>query len=318
MQELVARYERSVNDIKTTHKEYTIKILQILAEINALIRMRMCATDSYSFVPDEVAAPQIGKLRVGRIKGNTEPGKKIPVTDDYMNIIVTSHNQKGLGHSLSPYVLTDSKGRIMENLWQFSKIYANVTKQTQPNWQWENETHAVKDTFGKYVPTEDYWLWRQSGMEHDKPVRYPNGFRGKAECLHILWPTDESRLYDPNVKMNQYGYIESRKKVYCKLYASMVKDNLEFKKLQQMLQSGINLQILDVDGPDVDKATDKKGTIKAPYNTMPVGIFGDTSGVGSIEINETNIKLLMLDTDQPFGHGYVLACLLLGKEEWLN
>jgi hypothetical protein len=338
LQQAYRKYEEAVKAFKKAFIEGNFKIQKAIAAINATIKYNMCTDLSYANVhtfvkngpvvlssegtkhPDIIFAG--GRIRVGRIRGRNEVGKQIPITDGYVNIVVTSHNKKGLGHSLSPYVLCDSKGRLMENLWQFSKVYERVHKQQQPEWSWDAEIHATldggkEDAPHNYTPNADYWVWRQTGMEHDHAVRYPNGFKGKAECLYVLWPKSLENLYDPKAPMEKLSYVEARKKVYCRLYATLAKDNEEFKKLQEMLEEGINLQILDVDGPDVEKAT-KKGTIKAPYDTIPKGVYGETSGVGSIEITEQNIKLLMEDTDQPFGHGYVLACMLLDKTNWLK
>jgi len=324
LKEAILRYDASFARFEKERVEGLNKILKLLSDINATIKFNMCHDMSRKPVIDHkkhrTYVTAGGHVRVGRYRGKNEPGEKIPVTDGFLNVIVTSHNQKGLGASLSPYVVADSKGRIMENLWQFSKVYTRVHKQTQPNWSWEAEEHYVYDKkTAKGKPTSDYWEWRQAGMEHDKPVRYPNGFKGKAECLFALWPTNGKleSVTNPKVKMDQIGYIEARKKIYAPLYIQLAKGNPELLKLQEMLESGISIQIIDVDGPDIVKATAADGTVKEPYDSIPKGIHGVTSGVGSIEITEQNIKLLMDDPDQPFGHGYVLACMLLEKEEWL-
>jgi hypothetical protein len=44
---------------------------------------------------------------------------------------------------------------------------------------------------------------------------------------------------------------------------------------------------------------------------MPEGVYGEDK-VGSIEINEKNIKALLDYTGSPFGHGFTLAADLLG------
>jgi len=324
----IKKYAQSVARLKQTRMENTEKVLKIIQEINFIIKYQMINQDyvqGFSVTienPVHEHQPHIfagGKLRVGRIRPKTEAGNQFPVTETFNNVIVTSHNQTKLGHSLSPYKVADSKGRIMENIWQFAKIYPKVHDQKQPDWTWDEEVHVDE----KGNPTPAYWEWRQAGMEHDKPIRYPNGFKHRGECLHVLWPRS-GKLEDicnPNAEMVKLKYIQSRKKVYCPLYYTLIKTNPEFVKLQSMLEKGINLQLLDVDGPDVEKATqmiDGKEVVKPPYNKIPKGIYGVTSGVGSIDINMNNIKLLLEDEDQPFGHGYVLACALLGKTDWLK
>jgi len=316
------KYDASVAALDKASREWNEKLLKMMAEIHAILKFNMCHDMSRKPVIDTKKHRSYvtagGHVRVGRYRGKNEPGDKIPITEGFLNVIVTSHNRKGLGASLSPYVLTDSKGRIMENLWQFSKVYTRVHAQTQPNWTWGAEEHYITDKkTAKGHLSPDYWEWRQAGMEHDKPIRYPNGFKGKAECLFALWPDDNKSVLNQKAKMKEIGYIEARKKIYAPLYAGMARINPEFAKLREMLESGISLQIIDVDGPDVVKAFGKDGLLKEPYDTIPKGIHGQTSGVGSIEITQQNIQLLMADPDQPFGHGYVLACMLLEKEEWL-
>ena len=316
------KYDASVVALSKASSEMNIKLLKIMAEINSILKFNMCHDISRKPIIDtkkhRAYVTAGGHVRVGRYRGKNEHGDQVPYTEGFLNVIVTSHNRKGLGASLSPYVVADSKGRIMENLWQFSKVYTRVHAQIQPNWTWEAEEHYVSDkSTAKGHLTSEYWEWRQAGMEHDKPVRYPNGFKGKAECLFALWPDDNESVLDPKAKMSEIGYIDARKKIYAPLYVELAKDNKELKKLQDMLESGVSIQIIDVDGPDITKAMGADGILKEPYDTIPKGIHGQTSGVGSIEITEQNIKLLMEDPDQPFGHGYVLACMLLEKTEWL-
>jgi hypothetical protein len=84
-------------------------------------------------------------------------------------------------------------------------------------------------------------------------------------------------------------------------YADMIKREPEFHKLKGMYEKGANLQILDVDGP-------------VPDSYYPNNIVKD----GSIEITKEIIKALLNDPKHPFGHGFVLAVCLMGKEEWLQ
>ena len=71
-----------------------------------------------------------------------------------------------------------------------------------------------------------------------------------------------------------------------------------------MVDNGTNLQLIEVDGPDPSLSF-------APYDQISY----DNPG---LDINEQNIKMLLNDERKPFGHGYVIATLLLGKEEWLK
>ena len=76
-----------------------------------------------------------------------------------------------------------------------------------------------------------------------------------------------------------------------------------------MVKNGENIQLIDVDGP-----------VRAdyyPYNKMVEGDYGD-DGYGSILITEKRVKGMLNEPRQPFCHCYVLACCLLGHEEWLE
>jgi hypothetical protein len=245
---------------------------------------------------------QYGRVRVGRIRGQFDKGQKYPITYGYRNIVVTSHASVGsLGAGLSPYILRDPAGRIMENIWQFAKVYASVPEIKTPAWSWKAEIH-VKD--GKILPA--YWKWRMAGMNHQIPVRYPVGFHDRHKCLYALG-IDAT----PENPGDQMKYVEARKKIYVPVYAELAKQSEEFTQLQALLHEGYNLQILDVDGPkplDGHPILDGKKLLK--------GIYGE-SETGSVDINEETIRNLIEITAQAFGHGYVLASCLLNGEEWL-
>lgn len=80
-------------------------------------------------------------------------------------------------HSLSPYELKNDQGHIMENSWQFSKIYAKVPKSVQKYSRWNPmiiwdhpaETHFIPDQddptdFSKGQILPAYSVWRKKGM----------------------------------------------------------------------------------------------------------------------------------------------------------
>jgi hypothetical protein len=70
------------------------------------------------------------------------------------------------------------------------------------------------------------------------------------------------------------------------------------------LNSVENLQIIEVDGP-------VPNLNYYPYNKISVNDPG-------LKITEKRIKTLLNDTRKPFGHGYVIAALLLDGEKWLG
>ena len=154
-------------------------------------------------------------------------GKPLPETPDFKNILIHTKSVKTLGVELSPYVLTNEEGQLVENVWQFSKVYEKVEEQKiplsrfQPNtivWEHPAETHVVD---GEIQPA--YWAWRKKGMQNSYAVRYPNGFNGRRKCLYSLWPVN-----DDDVLFEQLDYIQARKKIYCGEYARLAPKTNDF------------------------------------------------------------------------------------------
>lgn len=231
------------------------------------------------------------------------PGKPEPHSPGFKNIVI--HTQKNvLGGDLSPYNLSDENGNLLENIWQFSKVYPKVHAQRiplsaryHPNtiiWEWKEEVHYKNKKIQK-----EFWEWRRQGMKNYKAVRYPNGFQGRHECVFALWP----KIENPK-KFIKLDYIQARKKIYCGEYARLAPKTPHFKKLKKMLDDGKNLQIVEVDGPDP--------TLDFPPYDQ---ISKENPG---LDINETVIRTLVNDPQKPFGHGYCIAALLLDGADWMK
>ena len=235
-----------------------------------------------------------GQVRVAKYY----PKRGMPAAPDgYRNILIHSSG-KTLGAALSPYKLKDEQGRLIENVWQFAKVYQKVDAQKTPmSWRfklntiiWEHPAEVHVDEEGNLTP--EYWAWRDKGMKHWYAVRYPNGFQGRHKCLYAYW--DGEKL----------GYIESRKKIYCGEYIRLAPTHPDFIKLKALLDEGQNIQIVEVDGPDPTLTY-------APYDR----ISRDDPG---LPIDEQTIRTLIDDERKPFGHGYVIAALLLDGADWLK
>ena len=226
------------------------------------------------------------------------PGKPPPTMPGYKTILIHVRGDE-LGGDLSPYVLRDERGCLLENVWQFAKVYARVGAQRtpmsrfQPNkiiWEHPAEEHYTGDDV-----TPAYWAWREKGRNNSYAVRYPNGFNGRSQCLFSLWPDMDPQRLD---------YIAARKKIYCGEYARLAPHTPHFKKLSAMLASGESLLLAEVDGPD-------------PTLTFPPYDQISAAAPGLLACEET-IRLLVNDVRKPFGHGYVIAALLLGGEQWMR
>ena len=134
-------------------------------------------------------------------------------------------------------------------------------------------------------------------MSAKDAVRYPVGFskEARASCLYALWKNDEG-------KYEKLDYVEARKKIYKKVYTDLVKKTEKFKKLKQMLAKGVNLLILEVDGPQQESLE----YYKEKYNVSDDFIVNNT-----ILVTPDNMNIMLNDTKHAFGHGYCLAMALL-------
>jgi hypothetical protein len=243
-----------------------------------------------------------GKIRVGRYdyKNKIEPR-----TEGYANILIHVKDK------LSPYVLKDSRGMIMENKWQFSKVYEYVNEQkqtlhkytTKPGWTHPAEKHFDRKT--KQL-TEEYWKWRLKGRKCEFPVRYPNGFYGKSKCIFVLHVDGEDdgnmdKDKDKDKEFKSLGIVEGRVRVYFHEYVKMARLDPFYVELKKMLDSGVNLQINEVDGPPIS-------CMEAPFDKVVNG---------SIEITKEVAVAWLKQRKYSFGHGISLAIALLDGDSWL-
>lgn len=250
-------------------------------------------------------------IKVGSIKSGSDPQiynyqKLYP---DYEIVVVMTKSSKW--GSLGPYVLRNENGILIENLWQFSKIYEYVPKSVQRYsqydqkiiWDHPEETH-IKD--GKL--TTECINWIKKGFKCQYAIRYPVGYSPKyrAACKFAIQdlPKIIQKCTDYSFKIDdfkQLDYIEARKLIYLPEYCKSVKKQSDFTKLKDILQIK-NLLILEVDGP-VEKSL---SYYTEKYNVNKTFIVN-----GTIDITKENLKIMLNDTKHPFGHGYCLAAALL-------
>lgn len=228
------------------------------------------------------------------------PGKPLPQKPGY-RVIHIHIDAVPLGGDLSPYVLRDEKGRLLENVWQFSKIYRRVKRQRIPKsryhpneiiWEHDEEQHIAEDGSA----TRAYWAWRNKGQRNRYAVRYPVGFHERASCVASLWMVDG--------QLRWLDYIAARKHIYCGEYARLAPHTPHFKILSNLLDAGENLLIVEVDGPDPNLTYGPYANISPESPCM--------------QMDEATCRFLVDDERKPFGHGFVIAALLLGGADWMK
>lgn len=235
-----------------------------------------------------------GQIRVGRI--DYSGGKpKNPSFENFTPIIVlTKSSPYG---SIGPYALKDKHGRIMENIWQFSKVYVSVPQTHEKFSRWDNtviwqhpaERHINED--GSL--TKEYWRWRQKGFKCQYAVRYPVGMKHRKTCQYLLKDNSDEKL----------TYIEARKRLYLPVYVHLARQQPQYYELLQRLSQGENLLIIEVDGPHEECL---------PYYKKYYKVGDDFIVNSTISVTKENMEIMMNDTSYPFGHGYCLAMALLG------
>lgn len=140
--------------------------------------------------------------------------------------------KSGQWSDLSPFKLGPCKvdgylaARLMENAWQFSKLYKCHAESL-------GENHPSGK---KFVHTLEHIQWRLRGFADPIPRRYPMGKGAIPLCS--LWHSEH------------LGYIEARKRIYVPLYAKAVVKTEGFKLLRQQVRRGIPLILRDYDGYD--------------------------------------------------------------------
>lgn len=239
-------------------------------------------------------------IRVGRCKYNG--GKRVDPSYEGFTPIIVMMKSHSKWYPLSPYELRDEKGRIHENIWQYSKTYKSVPKSVQrysrynPTIIWDHpaEVHVNDDN----MLTQEYLRWRKKGMSNPYAVRYPVGYNHRHKCI-CAFPDNANGDIDFSRPLD---YVQSRKVIYLPIYSRLAKQTKEYQELKQRLNNGENLLIVEVDGPHQESLD----YYQQKYQVDNTFIVGDT-----MLITPENIEIMLNDTKHPFGHGYCLAMALL-------
>lgn len=238
----------------------------------------------------------------GRIRnGKSAHGKTTtyPHIDGFTQVISLTPEGSRYGN-LSPYSLRNETGELLENVWQFSKVYPRVpggpvryaARSKKIVWDWPAQVHL--DLEGN--PTAEYWQWRKAGKRAPEPVRTPVGWKNMKTCKYALEKDEQPSETNPKL-----DYIESRKKIYLPIYYRSVIQHPDFLDLSRRWRSGENLLIIEIDGPHQESM---------PYYQEKYNVPNDFIVDNTIESTENNLAILLNDPKHPFGHGYCLAWAL--------
>jgi hypothetical protein len=237
-------------------------------------------------------------IRVGRII--YENGKPIKPSYPGFEVIEVMLKYSSKWYDLSPYYLKDEQNRILENIWQGSKVYEYVPATTRTV-SYYDKTIAWTHPYEKHIDssgnlTKEYFLWRNKLQNNKYPIRYPVGYEHRKKCKYCLSDDDMTTKLD---------YIDSRINIYVPLYIKLVKKQPLFNILLDKLEKGTNILIIEVDGPHEDAL---------PYYKQNWNVKDDFIEKSTILATPKNLTIMLNDSKFPFGHGYCLAMALLNLE----
>lgn len=224
----------------------------------------------------------VGKKRARGVTGSTNPTiagvKNIDVTSGSTNLIAAGLSAK----SFSPMLLGPVNEREIfgtgelvaqnfENYWQYGKMFPELS-------------HIDPNGF----PTPVWYTFRSKGYAKTKGDRHPDGT--KTQDVLFVDAAGKNRYRYAVASSSMYmnwimDYVTSRKYIYCKGYAWLVRRTPAFISLKKQVDAGLSVQILDFDVIE-----------------------------GSHLVTREFLHEQVNDPTKPFGHGYVIAGLLAGLE----
>lgn len=230
--------------------------------MNQEIEKKYSMKKKITFKGNQLSKMKKGKVYIMSVKRGVKwPEKRLEIINQLgeKNVLllnVTSQNIK-YRETFSPMYIPNNHSYkdtfyCFENWYQSGKVLEHISREERLKW-WKDQ----KKGYRKY-PKTDFKL---------NPV------------LYCQWEQFGDK------KLN---YIESRKLAYVPEYWNLIKDKSEFLKLKSFVDNGLNIIVIDQDGPYSEDC--------------------------SPDILEVNLEILVEkinDIKKPFGHGYVVAAGLL-------
>lgn len=201
----------------------------------------------------------------------------------------------------------NSPGRVLSNIWKFSKVYyrvprvkltADYGKLTIDAWNHPFEFHVVNN-----IITENFWKWRRKGFSLKYPITSPVGKSSEEKYLGFI-PIHCNLTEDISVEnVEILDLIQARKLIYFKLYSKLIKKEKQFYELKEWLKNGQNLFIIDPNGPYYEDIDYYKEKYKVEDNFINSNNITDATA--------ENLKIFLNDGLHEAGFSYYLAALLL-------
>jgi hypothetical protein len=229
---------------------------------------------------------EYGKIRIGQ----HQRAKMQPVYPNFEKITAWS---RGKWKDLSPFYIggveyVDVDGEkevapIFENFWQGHKVWDKVARQKQKVWEWPSESHIKDD-----MPNEKWMKWHKALINHDEPVRRPNG---RAVPKYAWWRDQKTG------KLQKLNTVESRRKIYIPFLKDLYRKSASYKKLLAKVKAGQNIMLIEPDGPLLDAYPEGREMTLDLLNNL----------VEKMNYKDEGFP----ERYAPFGHGYVIAMCIL-------
>lgn len=221
---------------------------------------------------------------VGKKSQRGVTGSKDPVIANVKNVNVTSGSMNKVNgqqiKQLSPMFLGPvSESEFFGNGTETALIFENY-------WQYSKVFKELGHIEDDGQLTESWYKFRAKGFAKNKGDRHPMGTKSKEIKFVDERGKNHYKYYSANCSVHfgqKLDYIKSRKLIYAPVYAWLVSRTPAFSELEKLVKSGISVQILDND-------------------VLP----------GSHSVTVDFLKERINDPSVPFGHGYVVAGLLVG------
>eukprot|EP01084_Bolivina_argentea_P168753 292573_1 len=284
--------EKWINIKNTIHQKHGIHpILQCIDATINFIKSHDEIKDND--IDDEKNIDKYPQLLVGRATRKKSKFIHSKVSKRHKLIAAISAMVHKWG-ALSPFHLSDSEGKLIENVWQFSKVYDSIDAQNQVKFGKEKWIYPKVEKCVNHdgTLTDEYWKWRETGENHKKAVRFPVGRAGRFKCLYSIKNKND---------LKKLNYIQSRKEIYIPLYISALVKCDKYKELKKLYDNGQCLLISEFDGPYYEDYEYYKNKYKKDDIVLEGNVMVPTKG---------NLKILLNDEKHPFGHGYCIAMAL--------
>lgn len=230
-----------------------------------------------SAVPKRISLTPITKSFVGEPAAAAGKGK-----------VYIGTSARGSAWSTKPYEgiktvnVTSAQGKDSPYRRDFSPM-TPIAGGYKGFWNFESYWQSGKVFEGIPKDVARKW-WREQRVPKRKYAG--PGSKGKPlKVLYSAWPDHT----DNTGKEIQMQWIQSRKEVYVPEYNTLVNSRASTKELQAFVNSGKDIMIYDLDGP---KEPDGKPA--------------------TLEVTLDVLRQKINATDFPFGHGYIVAAMILG------